>query len=158
MKDKLNILMFSGEFDKALAALILADSARSMDLDVSMFFSFWGLFLLREPDSISNADKTQLEKAFGSVTPKGPKELPLSKMNFSGLGKKMLEKMMEDDDAPTLQKLFNAARKKGVQFSVCKLSAEVMGFKKEELIAEAKIMTAQEYLADALSSNIKLFI
>lgn len=157
-KRKINILMFSGDYDKALAALILANTARKMELEVTMFFAFWGLFLLRDPEKFTLDNKTQYEKMFGMVTPKGPEELPLSRMNMSGLGKKMLEKMMEDDNAPRLIDFLKEARAKGVKFYGCKLSAEVMGLKKEELLPEVEIMTAEDYLKDALDSDIQLFI
>ncbi len=150
--------MFSGDYDKALSGLILANSAKELDMEVSMFFAFWGLLLLRDPDKNITSDKSTLEKMMGAMTPKGPEELPLSKMNFSGIGKKMLEAMMEKDGAPTLSNFFEGARKKGVKFYGCKLSMEVMGFKKEELIPELQVMEATDYLRDALESDIQLFI
>lgn len=158
MEKKLSLLMFSGEYDKALAGLILANSAKELNMEVSMFFAFWGLLLLRDPNKSTAEDKTSLEKLMGAMTPKGPEELPLSTMNFSGIGKKMLESMMEDDGAPTLTRFLEGARKKGVKFYGCKLSMEVMGFKKEELVPELEIVEAKDYLKDALSSDIQLFI
>lgn len=155
---KLNIIMFSGEYDKALAALVLANTAREMELDVTMFFAFWGLMLLRDPDKMSLEDKTIFEKMFGIVTPKGPEELPLSKMNMAGIGEKMLKRMMADEDVPTLTAFLNGARKKGVKFYGCKLSIDVMGLKMEEFLPEVEMMEAKEYLKDALASDIQLFI
>ena len=155
---RMNILLFSGEYDKALAALILADTARSIDIPVTMFCAFWGLCLVRDPDSFSTEGKSNFEKMFGIMTAKGPEELPLSKMNMSGLGKMMLEKMMEDDDTPKLYDFLKEARDKGVRFYGCKLSAETMGIHKEELLPEVEIMTAEDYLKDALASDIQLFI
>ena len=150
--------MFSGEYDKALAALILANSAREMEMEVTMFFSFWGLCLLRDPERMTLEDKTTYEKMFGMVAPQGPENLPLSQLNMVGVGKQMLLQMMEDADAPTLPDFLNGARKKGVSFYGCKLSLEVMGLKEEELIPELEIKTATEYLSDALESDIQLFI
>lgn len=158
MNKKMNILMFSGEYDKALAALILANSAKEMNMDVTMFFAFWGLLLVRDPNNIPEEDKTAYEKMFANMTPKNIDELPLSKMNFAGIGKKMLTEMMEETDTPTLKDFLNGAIKKGVNMQACKLSCEVMGFKEDELIKEVKIITAEEYLSDALESNIQLFI
>lgn len=158
MNKKLSILMFSGEYDKALAALILTNTAREINLEVSIFFSFWGLCLVRDPNKISNDDKSTYEKLFGMVTPSGPEELPLSKMNMAGIGKKMLLDMMEDDNVPPLLAFLNSAIKKGVNFYGCKLSVDVMGFKAEEFIPELKIIEAKDYLADALESDIQLFI
>ncbi|MHB8074861.1 DsrE/DsrF/DrsH-like family protein [Desulfosporosinus fructosivorans] len=158
MNKKMNILMFSGDYDKALAALVLANSARELEVDVTMFFAFWGLFLVRDPEKGGADDKSLYEKMFGMVTPKGPEELPLSKMNMAGLGKYMLLEMMEDDKTPSLTDFLNGARKKGVKFYGCKLSVDVMGFKEDELIPEVKVITAKEYLADALNSDLQLFI
>jgi peroxiredoxin family protein len=155
---KLSIIMFSGEYDKALAALILVNTAREIDLEASIFFSFWGLCLVRDPDKISNSDKSTYEKLFSMTTPKGPAELPLSKMNIAGIGKEMLLEMMEEDNIPTLPDFLKGAIKKGVNFYGCKLSVDVMGFKPEEFIPELKIITAKEYLKDALESDIQLFI
>lgn len=150
--------MFSGDYDKALAALILANTAKEIGLDATIFFAFWGLFLLRDPEKMTLEDKTAFVKMFEVVTPQGVEELPLSKMNMAGLGKKMLQEMMKDVEAPSLTDFLNGARKKGINFYACKLSVEVMGFKKEEFLPEVKIITAKEYLQDALESDIQLFI
>lgn len=150
--------MFSGDYDKVLAALILANTARELEVDVTMFFAFWGLFIIRDPEKATLADKTVYEKMFGMVTPKGPEELPLSKMNMVGLGKQMLLEMMEDDKTPSLTDFLNGALKKGVKFYGCKLSVEVMGFKEEELLPEVEIITAKDYLINALDSDMQLFI
>ena len=158
MDKKLSLIMFSCEYDKALAGLILANSAKELGMEVSMFFAFWGLLLLRDPDKSSNEGKSSLEKLMGVMTPKGPDDLPLSNMNFSGFGKKMLEAMMKEDGTPTLSKFLEGAVKKGVKFYGCKLSMEVMGFKKEELISQLEVIEAKDYLKDALESDIQLFI
>lgn len=158
MKKKMNILMFSGEYDKALAALILANSALAMEMDVTMFFAFWGLLLIRDPNNMDEEDKTAYEKMFASMTPRNIEDLPLSKMNFAGIGKKMLVEMMEENQTPTLEDFLKGALNKGASIKACKLSCEVMGFKEDELIEEVKIVTAEEYLRDALESNIQLFI
>ena len=154
----MNILMFSGEYDKALAALILANSAKEINMDVTMFFAFWGLLLIRDPDNMSEEDKTTYEKMFANMTPRNIEELPLSKMNFAGIGKKMLTEMMEETDTPTLSDFLNGAINKGVTMQACRLSCHVMGFNEEELIKEVKIVTAEDYLKDAMESNIQLFI
>jgi len=158
MDKRLNILMFSGEYDKALAAFILANTAKDMGMDVSIFFAFWGLLLIRDPNKMPEEDKTAYEKMFANMTPKYLEELPLSKMNFAGMGKKMLKEMMKDKDAPTLTDFLNAAINKGIKMQACKLSCEIMGFKQEELLDNVEIATAEDYLKDALTSNIQLFI
>jgi len=155
---RINMLIFSGEYDKALAALLLANAAREMQVDVTMFFAFWGLFLVRDPNKISGEDKSIYEKMFGAMTPRGPESLPLSRMNMAGIGKRMLLEMMDSDNTPHVIDFLKGARKKGVRFYGCKLSMEVMGFSQEEMIPELQIMEAKDYLKDALESDIQLFI
>lgn len=154
---KMSILMFSSDYDKALAALILANTAKEINVDVTMFFAFWGLMLVRDPNVVSE-DKTISEKMFANMTPQDIEDLPLSKMNFAGIGKKMLLGMMDDSDTPKLSDFLNGALKKGVNMKACKLSCEVMGFTEEELLKEVSIVTAEDYLRDALDSDIQLFI
>lgn len=158
MEKKLSILMFSGEFDKALAALVLANTAREITMEVSIFFAFWGLMLVRDPEKLSDEDKTLFEKMFAGMTPKGVEDLPLSKMNFAGIGKKMLVGMMNDSDTPSINAFMKGAIDKGVKMKACKLSCQVMGFSENELLDEVEIVTAEEYLKDALESDIQLFI
>ncbi|NLY76926.1 MAG: sulfide reductase [Tissierellia bacterium] len=158
MNKKMNILMFSGDYDKALTALILANTAKEMDIEVTIFFAFWGLLLVRNPNSMSEEDKTAYEKMFANMTPRYLEDLPLSKMNFAGMGKKMLKEMMEDKEAPTLTDFLNGAIEKGIRMQACKLSCEIMGFKQNELLDNVEIVTAEDYLKDALESNIQLFI
>ncbi|KPU27886.1 sulfide reductase [Caloranaerobacter sp. TR13] len=158
MGKRLNLLVFSGDYDKALASLIIANGAKDLGIDVTMFFAFWGLLVIRDPDKIEFEKKSFLQKIFSLFIPKGIENLSLSKMNMGGMGQKMLKKMMKESNKPLLVDFLNGARKKGVKFYGCKLSQEVMGFKKEELIPEVEIIEVYEYLKDALESDIQLFI
>jgi len=156
--NKINLLMFSSDYDKALAAFILANTARDINADVTMFFAFWGLLLVRQSEKEVADDKTFYEAMFKIMTPNNPEALPLSKMNMGGLGKEMLLKMMENKKAPQLTQLIKEARQNGVKFYGCKLSMEIMGFKKEELIPELEVIEAADYLRDAMNSKMQLFI
>ncbi len=158
MNNKMNLLMFSSDYDKALAGFILANSAKDIGIDVTMFFAFWGLFLMRQPEKTVENDKSFYEKIFSSVTPDDPESLPLSKMNMGGFGKQMLINMMKDKNAPRLIDLIQEARDNKITFFGCKLSMDIMGLKEEELIPELQVITAQDYLRDAINSNIQLFI
>lgn len=158
MAKRLNLLVFSGDYDKSLAALILANGAKELDMEVTIFFAFWGLLMLREENKNISENKSIFEKMFSIFTPKGAEKLTLSRMNMCGVGKGMLKKMMRDSQKPMLKDFLNGARKKGVKFYGCKLSQEVMGFNKEEFIPELEIIEVYEYLKDALESDIQLFI
>lgn len=157
-RKRLSLILFSGEYDKALAALILANSAKEMDIEASIFFTFWGLNLIRDPEKMTMEDKTASEKMFGLVSAKGAEDLPLSKMNMAGLGKIMLKEMMEENKTPNLTDFLRGAQKKGVHFYACKLSLEVMGFEQQELLPEVEVKTAYDYLQEAFESQVQLFI
>jgi peroxiredoxin family protein len=136
-KKKMTIIVFSGDMDKAYAAFILASSAAAMDMDVTMFFTFWGLNLLK---------KGGLQKA------------PLSKMNMFGLGKMMMQKNMEDANVMSLEALFRDARELGVKMLACSMTMDVMGISKEDLVEVDGYVGAVEYLSHAKESQINLFI
>lgn len=155
---KINLLVFSGDYDKALAALIIANGARQIGIEVTMFFAFWGLLILRQPNKNNLSNKTFFEKLFGLFTPKGPESLYLSRMNMFGIGLNMLKTMMRQKGKPMLSDFLKGARKKNVKFYACKLSVEVMGFDKSELIPEAEVIEVTEYLKDALDSQLQLFV
>jgi len=157
-KKLLNILLFSGDYDKCLPAFILANGAREMGMEVTIFCAFWGLFVVRDPEKMSSTDKDLYEKMFASMTPGNAEALPLSKMNFAGIGKTMLLNMMDNQKAPHLVDFLEGARNKGVKFYACELSMEIMGFDKEELLPEVEVAKVNVYLENASKSNINLFI
>lgn len=157
-KRHLNILLFSGDYDKCLAAFILANGAMEMGMTTTIFHAFWGLFAVRDMDKISTEDKNMYERMFSSVTPANAEKLPLSKMNLAGIGKSMLITMMDENHTPHLQDFLQGARKKGVRFCACKLSMEIMGFKAEELLEGIEVIDVQAYLKDAVNADMQLFI
>ncbi len=157
-KKHFNILLFSGDYDKCLAALILANGAMDMGMTVTVFCAFWGLFVIRDKDKLSLEDKNMYEKMFTSITPDDAEKLPLSKMNLAGVGKSMLLTMMDENQTPHLHDFLEGARKKGVRFCACKLSLEIMGLKAEELLEGIEVIDVHAYLQDAVDASIQLFI
>lgn len=157
-KKHLNILLFSGDYDKCLAAFILANGARDKGMTVTVFCAFWGLLILRDPEKLSLEDKGAYERMFASFTPKDAEQLPLSKMNMAGIGKSMLLNMMDEKDTPHLRDFLEGARKKQVRFCACKLSMEIMGFNAGELLSGIEVIDVYAYLEDAGGASIQLFI
>jgi peroxiredoxin family protein len=158
---KKTIILFSGEFDKVMAALIIANGAAAMGDDVTIFCTFWGLNILRRPEKVaSNGDgkKSFLQKAFGGMMPKGTKHLGLSKMNFAGAGAPMMRKATKDAGGMSLEELFESAREMGVRFVACTLSMEILGFTEAELIDDVEYEGVAAYLGTADEANINLFI
>ncbi len=157
--DSKTIILFSGDFDKAMAAFIIANGAAAMGDNVTVFFTFWGLNLLRKPKKVkAPGKKTFLQTMFGMMMPKGPGKLGLSKMNFLGAGAPLMKVVMKKANAMSLEALIESAREQGVKLVACTLSMDILGFKKEELLDGIDYMGVAAYLAEADKSNVNLFI
>lgn len=156
---KKTIILFSGDFDKVMAAMIIANGAAAMGDDVTIFATFWGLNVLRKPEKARNkAEKSFLQKMFGGMMPKGTKKLGLSKMNFAGAGAPLMRKVMKSQNAMSLEELVESAREMGVKFVACTLSMDILGFKEEEMIDGLEYAGVAAYLGEADEANVNLFI
>lgn len=151
------MIVFDGDFDKALAAFIIANGAASMGRPVTMFFTFWGLNILRK-DAHVPVKKNFMEKMFGKMMPRGTKNLKLSRMNMMGMGTAMMRKVMKDKNVSSLEDLMKSAMDNGVKIVACTMSMDVMGIQKEELIDGIEYAGVASYLGDAEKSNVNLFI
>jgi CoA-disulfide reductase len=156
-KDNKTLVVFSGDLDKAIASFIIANGAASMGKKVTMFFTFWGLNILRKHERVS-VQKGFMDKMFASMMPRGSKRLGLSKMNMLGMGGKMIRKVMKDKNVNSLEELIQAAIDQGIEIVACQMSMDVMGLRKEELIDGVKIGGVGYYLGEAEDSNVNLFI
>jgi peroxiredoxin family protein len=155
----LSMVVFSGDLDKALAAFIIANGAAAMDLPVHMFFTFWGLNVLRRGTKLHPAPKkTTMEGMFGRMMPNGPNELHLSKMNMAGMGTRMIKREMIKKHVSDLAHLLQSAQQQGVQFIACQMSMDLMGIKKEELIDGITVGNVGSFIDAADRSRITLFI
>ncbi|HOE56184.1 MAG TPA: DsrE/DsrF/DrsH-like family protein [Bacillota bacterium] len=151
------IIMFSGDLDKAMAGLIIANGAAAMGDEVTIFFTFWGLNLLRKAQKV-NVRKTFMEKMFGFMMPRGADKLGLSKMNFGGMGKAMMKDIMRKKNVNSLPQLISTAQDMGVKFIACTMSMDVMGIKPEEIIDGVEYAGVATYLGEADEANVNLFI
>ena len=150
------IVVFSNDLDKALAALIIANGAKAAGKDVTLFFTFWGLNILRKPQS--RVKKGIIDKMFGLMMPKGAEKLTLSKMNMLGAGSLMMKWVMKQKNVSTLNELLTQAREAGIKFIACNMSMDVMGIKPEELIDGVEIGGVAKYIEESSYSNSNLFI
>ena len=155
--DGASMVVFSGDLDRALASFIIAQGAAAMGKDVTMFFTFWGLNVIRKPDA-PDVKKQGLEKMFGMMMPSHAGELPLSNMNFGGVGQKMMKKVMSDKNVPSLDQMIKSAQEAGVKMVACTMSMDVMGIKEEELIDGIDLGGVAAYLGAAEGGNLNLFI
>src|ERR1039458_8814094 len=145
---KKTIIVFSGDMDKAVAAFIIATGAAAMGDDVTMFFTFWGLNILRKPKKTKTSGKSFLQAMFGSMMPRGSQKLGLSKMNFGGVGPKLMRKVMKQQHAMSLEELMESAIEQGVKMEACTMSLDVLGLKPEELIDGLEYVGVASYLAE----------
>lgn len=152
-----SMVVFSGDMDKALASFIIANGAAAMGRRVTMFFTFWGLNILRRHDRVK-VKKTFVEKMFGAMMPRGTTKLRLSKMNMLGMGSKMMKGIMKKKNVATLDELIAQAKKSGVRMVACTMSMDVMGIHKEELIDDVEMAGVASYLSAAESADTNLFI
>ncbi len=151
------IIVFSNDFDKVLAAFVIANGAASMGKKVTMFFTFWGLVVLKKKKS-GRVKKDFMGKMFGMMLPKYSKKLTLSKMNMGGMGTVMMRGRMKAKQVDSLETMINQALENGVKFIACQMSMDVMGVKKEELMDQVEIGGVASYLEEADKSSHNLFI
>ncbi len=155
-KDGQTIIVFSGDFDKVMAAFIIANGAAAMGKKVTMFFTFWGLTALLRPEK--TVKKSGMEKMFGAMLPRGVDELGLSRMNMGGMGGKMMKKIMREKNVSSLDSLIKEGIRQGVTMMACTMSMDVMGIKKEELIDGVELAGVGTYLGAADDASSNLFI
>jgi len=154
-KSNMTMVVFSGDLDKAIAAFIIANGALTMGKKVTMFFTFWGLSILKKKNL---SKKNFIEKMFAMMLPKNSEDLPVSKMNFFGIGAKMIRSVMKKKNIMSLEELIKKAIDSGVNITACTMSMDVMGINKEELIDGINYGGVGQYLGEAEKSSNNLFI
>ncbi|OMF34604.1 hypothetical protein BK133_12485 [Paenibacillus sp. FSL H8-0548] len=157
VKEKSTIVLFSGEMDKAIAAFIIANGAAAYDHEVTIFFTFWGLNALRK-DELVPTKKGFLEKMFGKMMPRGVNKMGLSKMNFGGVGPKMIKHVMKKHNVLTLPQLIELAQEQGVKLVACTMTMDLLGLQQEELLDGIDYAGVGAYLGDATDAKVNLFI
>lgn len=156
-KDAATIILFSGEYDKAIAALIIASGAAAMGKKTTVFATFWGLNALKD-ETKPKVKKDFMGSMFSKMLPKSMNKLPLSSMNYFGMGRKMIEHVMKQKNVDNLETLYKTAIDNGVEFIACSMSMDVMSISQEELYDNVKIGGVATYLSESENANLTLFI
>ena len=151
------IVLFSNDMDRALAALILANGFAAAGMKVSIFFTFWGLSVLRKK-SAPRVKKNFVSRMFGFMLPRGATKLALSKMNMMGMGSAMMKSVMKKQGVLSLPELIAAARESGVRFIACDMAMGVMGITREELVDVDEVAGVATFAELAKNSGATLFI
>jgi len=158
MAEKMTLIVFSGDMDKAIAAFNLAIGAASIGMEVSMFFTFWGLNVLKKNEGAIKS-KGIMRKMLNFMNRGGTKRLGLSKFHMFGMGKWMMKKLMKNVKSPSVQELMIMAHQSGVKFIACTTTIGMMGLGKDAFIPEVDSYAGvASYLADAKDGRINLFI
>ncbi|CAM3995287.1 DsrE/DsrF/DrsH-like family protein [Alkalicoccus chagannorensis] len=156
-KKKTNIILFSGDYDKAMAAFIIANGAAAYDHDVTIFATFWGLNAFRKEGGV-HTDKGRMEKMFEKMMPRGAEKMGLSKMNYAGFGQKMIKNVMKKHQAMPLRDLIAMAQEQEINLVACTMTMDLLGLKEEELLDDIQLGGVAAYLAEAEDGQVNLFI
>ena len=156
IEDRLAMVVFSGDLDKAIAAFIIATGAAAMGLEVSMFFTFWGLSVIKKQTLYEN--KNIWERGFAMMLPGGSDNLSLSQMSYFGAGSKIIRKLMRDHGVASLEDLMEMAREFDVRMVACDMSRELLGVHDEELMDGVELGGVATFMADASRAKASLFI
>jgi peroxiredoxin family protein len=159
VENKLSMVVFSGDLDKALAAFVIATGAVAMGMDVVMFFTFWGTPVLRDKKK-KVGGKDVMGKMFGAMLPSGSGDVRLSNMNMGGMGTAMMKSLMKKKNVASLEEMIGLAEELGVRIYVCEMSMDLMGFKREEFIdyKDMGFAGVATFLREAQNSKVQLFI
>ena len=152
-----SFVIFSDDLDKAIAAFIIANGAASLGRKVTMFFTFWGLNILRRHEKVK-VKKTFMERMFAAFMPRGASRLKLSQMNMFGLGTKMVRRAVKKKCINTLEELIAGARSHGVRLVACQMTMDLLGIRKEELIDGVKLGGVTAFIGAGEQSDMNLFI
>ncbi len=156
--DKVTIVLLSGDMDRAMAAFIIATGAAAMGMQVTMFFTFWGLNAIRKT-GVRNSPKDWLRRMFGILNKGGAERLPLSRFHFGGLGTRMMKRVMGKSRMPGVPELIETAKDLGVRFIACTTTLGLMGISKETLIDGVdELAGVSTYLVEAKEGTVNLFI
>ena len=155
--DRKTIIVFSDDLDKALASFVIANGIAAMGKKVSMFFTFWGLNVIKKQQK-PHVSKDLFGKMFGMMLPSSSKKLSLSKLNMGGIGQKMMRHIMKNKHIDSLETLIKQASDAGVEMIACTMSMDVMGVAKEELFDNVKLGGVAAYLERTEEANLNLFI
>ena len=153
--EKASIVVMSGDMDKVMGAFVIATGAAAFDMEVSMFFTFWGLKAIQKGNLTG---KGVMGKMLGVMNRGGIDRLNPSRLSFGGMGRWMFKKMMKQRKVMPLPEMLKQAQELGVKLTACEMSMNVMEIKKEDLIDGVQIGGVASFIADATESKFSLFI
>jgi peroxiredoxin family protein len=157
-QEKLTLVMFSGELDRALAGFMIATTGASMGMEVSMFFTFWGLNIIKKNEG-SIKSKGLKRKMLNIMNRGGSRRLKPTKFHMFGLGTWMMKRLMKEVNLPPIDEFIAMSKTMGVKFIACTTSCGMFGLDEDSFRSEVDMMAGAAYfLGEARKSKITLFI
>lgn len=154
----MTIVVFSGELDRALAAFIVATTGASMGMDTTMFFTFWGLNIIKKNEG-GIRSKGLMRKMLNFMNRGGSKRLKLSRFHMLGLGTWMMKRLMKESNVPSIEEFITMAKQMGVKLVPCSTTCGVMGLGQDSFRSEVESLAgAAFFLNEARQSGVTLFI
>ena len=159
-EDSINIICFSGEWDKLFASLSIANGALALNKEVHLFFTFWAISALQSEDKKNRLNKSFLQRMVNGMLPCGAVNARLSKLNFFGLGKLCIKRLMKQKNIDNIDVLYNTVLEMGAHIHVCETSAQLFGIDCQELKGNESIdrCGVTTLLSNSLKGKITLFI
>lgn len=157
-EDRAALVVFSGDLDRAIAAFVIATGAAAAGLETTLFFTFWGLSILKKKNGAAMSKRDLMQKMFAMMTPSSSESLGVSKMNYFGIGATMLRTMMKKQQVASLEDLIELARELGVRMIGCTMSMDVMGIDKAELFDGIELGGVATFMGEAARARVSLFI
>lgn len=155
--DRAALIVFSGDLDRVLAAYVIATGAAAAGLETTLFFTFWGLSVVKRPGAAAPGKELK-QRLFAAMSPDGTEGLGTSRMNFFGLGARMLRQMMREQGIASLEELMAMAKELGVRSMACTMSMDAMGVRREELVDGLEYGGVGAFLAEASRARFTLFL
>ncbi len=157
-RQKATIVLFSGEMDRALAAFTIANTAAAMGMEVTVFFTFWGLNVIKKPGK-ARGGKGWMRKMLNWMNSGHAGRLPMSRFHFAGMGPWMMKRLMTEQRMLPLEEMLRQARELGVRLVACTTSIGLMGLSEEDFVDEVDLFAgAATYLGEARQAEVNLFI
>lgn len=155
--NEVTLIVFSNDLDRALASFVIANGALATGKKVTMFFTFWGLSVVRRREKV-RVRKDLMGRMFDMMLPGHADRLGLSRMNFGGIGAFLMKRRMESFQVDRLEEMMDAARRAGVRMTACQMSMELMGVDREELMDGIEVGGVATYLEAATTAGVNLFV
>ena len=157
-KEKMTLVVFHGDLDNALAAFMLATTGAAMGMEVTMFFTFWGLNIIKKNEG-SIKSKDWMQRMFNMLNRGGSRRLKLSKFHMLGMGTWMMKRIMKQMSMPSVDEFIKMAKDMDVKMIACTTSCGIMGVPEEAFRSEVTSLTGAAYfLGEARESKVTLFI